>query len=142
MVSQPDSGPSTPQRSYSSPSLIPAPLPSSRNNPISLRIYKAIGTSFDDPASRRALDIASGLYSGKGKAREVEHVDEDDEQIEGEDEEGYAVRRAGRGESAAMARKWLKRDIDSRLASSSQKFLEAFGEVDKVGSECEAHAEG
>ena len=88
------------------------------------------------------MDIASGLYSGKGKAREVEHVDEDDEQIEGEDEEGYAVRRAGRGESAAMARKWLKRDIDSRLASSSQKFLEAFGEVDKVGSECEAHAEG
>jgi hypothetical protein len=26
----------------------------------------------------------------------------------------------------------LKRDVEARLASSSQRFLEAFGEVDKV----------
>jgi hypothetical protein len=98
-----------------------------------LRIYKAIGTSFDDPASRQALEIASGLYSGKGKAKELDHGEYD--VTDGEDEiDEMAVRRAGKGESAAMARKWLKRDIEGRLASSSQKFLEAFGEVDKVCS--------
>lgn len=125
------SGPSTPPRSSSYSSMAPAPAPTSRNNPISLRIYKAIGTSFDDPASRQALEIASGLYSGKGKAKEVDHGEYD---LDGEDDnDGMAVRRAGKGESAAIARKWLKRDIEGRLATSSQKFLEAFGEVDKVG---------
>ena len=124
------SGPSTPTRSTSYSS-VPAPAPTSRNNPISLRIYKAIGTSFDDPASRQALEIASGLYSGKGKAKEIDHGEYD--VVDGEDEaDDIAVRRAGKGESAAMARKWLKRDIEGRMASSSQKFLEAFGEVDKV----------
>jgi hypothetical protein len=115
--------------SYSSSSTAPAPAPSSRNNPISLRIYKAIGTSFDDPASRQALDIAASLYSGKGKARELDH---DDTTNGTEDTDEIGFRRAGKGESAAMARKWLKRDIEGRLASSSQRFLEAFGEVDKV----------
>jgi len=123
------SGPSTTGRSMSYSSAVPAPAPTSRNNPISLRIYKAIGTSFDDEASRQALEIASGLYSGKGKAKELDH---DEYDIDEEDDPAH-LRRAGKGESAAMARKWLKRDIEGRLASSSQKFLEAFGEVDKVG---------
>ena len=34
-----------------------------------------------------------------------------------------------------MARKWLKRDIEAKLAGGSQKFLEAFGEVDKVSAD-------
>lgn len=109
----------------------PAPIPTSRNNPLSLRIYKAIGTTFDDPASRQALEIASSLYSGKGKAREIGHADGGDSN-EAVDGEGSSSRRAGKGESAALARKWLKRDVESRLATSSQRFLEAFGEVDKV----------
>lgn len=123
-------GPSrTLSRSLSSTA--PAPIPTSRNNPISLRIYKAIGTTFDDPASRQALEIASSLYSGKGKSRELDHI-ETDEGNDVVEAEGGTSRRAGKGESAALARKWLKRDVESRLASSSQRFLQAFGEVDKV----------
>ena len=139
-MSTSSAGPSTPPRSmsYSSSSPAPAPAPTSRNNPISLRIYKAIGTSFDDPASRQALDIAATLYSGKGKARELEH-DDGANGAEEADESSY--RRAGKGESAAMARKHLKRDIEGRLASSSQRFLEAFGEVDKVSDSCCAATE-
>ena len=129
------SGPSVQRRASSisaQSSPAPAPAPSSRNNPISLRIYKAIGTSFDDPDSREALELASKLYSGtgaKGKGRAAE----EDEDAQLHDNESI-VRRAAKGESAAMARKYLKRDIEARLASGSQKFLEAFGEVDKVCS--------
>lgn len=124
MTTTSTAGPSTPPRSLSYSSVAPTPAPSSRNNPISLRIYKAISTSFDDPASRQALEIASTLYSGKGKSKEIDLSDD-------QSDDEY-VRRAGKGESAAMARKWLKRDVDGRLASSSQKFLQAFGDVDKV----------
>lgn len=108
----------------------PAVPAASRNNPISLRIYKAIGTTFDDRASREALEIASSMYaSRKGKEREKDKDEED----EGDGDELVPVRRTLRGQSAAMARKNLKRDVEARLAGGSQRFLEAFGEVDKVG---------
>lgn len=96
---------------------------SSRHNPISLRIYKAIGTSFDDPGSREALEIASSFYAPSVK--EKEELDE-------EEDERLPERRTLKGQSAAMARKHLKRDIEGRLAGGSRKFLAAFGEVDKV----------
>lgn len=101
---------------------------SSRNNPISLRIYKAIGTSFDDPASREALEIASSFYApSKGKGKALDGVDGEEEGAGGE-----PMRRTLKGQSAAMARKYLKRDVEARLAGGSRQFLEAFGEVDKV----------
>lgn len=118
---------------------------SSRNNPISLRIYKAIGTTFDDPGSREALEIVSSFYAhvpGKGKEKAVSP----DSIANGQDvfgsvpeeadggEEGEVVprRRTLKGQSAAMARKHLKRDVERKLAEGSQRFLTAFGEVDKV----------
>ncbi|ODN77170.1 hypothetical protein L202_05695 [Cryptococcus amylolentus CBS 6039] len=108
----------------------PAPLPSTRTNPISLRIYKAIGTSFDDADSREALQIASSIYAPqepKGKSRAI-----DAEADEGQEEEdGLLKRRTLKGQSAATARKYLKRDVESSLAAGSLKFLEAFEEVDK-----------
>lgn len=116
--------------SVASTSSTSTPAPAvSRNNPISLRIYKAIGTNFDDRASREALEIASSFYSSKGKGR-ASSQDED------EDEDNVVpVRRTLKGQSAAAARKNLKRDVEARLAGGSQQFLEAFGEVDKVGRE-------
>ncbi|WVQ92239.1 hypothetical protein IAS59_006048 [Cryptococcus gattii] len=106
----------------------PAP-PATRTNPISLRIYKAIGTSFDDVSSREALEIASGMYGpedpkGKGKVQsEYEELEEDDDTL--------PKRRTLKGQSAATARKYLKQDIETSLATGSAKFLEAFAEVDQ-----------
>ncbi|OXG10479.1 hypothetical protein C366_06721 [Cryptococcus neoformans Tu401-1] len=106
----------------------PAP-PATRTNPISLRIYKAIGTSFDDVSSREALEIASGMYGpeepkGKGKAQSgYEAIEEDDDTL--------PRRRTLKGQSAAIGRKYLKQDIETSLATGSAKFLEAFAEVDK-----------
>lgn len=135
----------------SSSGLTPIPAPTSRNNPISLRIYKAISTSFDDPASQEALQIASSFYSGdrgldlrtslKGKGRaeqnghgplQEEQEDEASREVSGEESDWANGRRAAKGESAAMARKWLKKDIEGRLAGGSQRFLDAFGQVDQV----------
>ncbi|WVW82047.1 hypothetical protein I302_104052 [Kwoniella bestiolae CBS 10118] len=116
----------SPSRSLSLSLSAPTTIPSSRTNPISLRIYKTIGTSFDDPSSREALELASSFYStaekGKGKA----DLSEQDEDLE-----GLPKRRTLRGQSASTARKWLKRDVESTLAGGSQKFLEAFAEVDQ-----------
>ncbi|WVQ78637.1 hypothetical protein IAT38_000724 [Cryptococcus sp. DSM 104549] len=116
-----------------SSSSTPAPLPTSRNNPISLRIYKAIGTSFDDASSREALEIASSFYApptskDKGKDTSASGI------LEGydwEEEEGLPKRRTLRGQSAVTARKWLKKDVEASLAGGSRRFLEAFGEVDQ-----------
>jgi len=111
-------------RSLLSPPLSTPPLSTpapaaSRNNPVQLRIYKAIGTSFDDRASREALEIASSFYSSKPTDSEAPAPE---------------FRRTLRGQSAATARKNLKRDVEARLAGGSQRFLEAFGEVDKVST--------
>lgn len=107
------------------PTPVPAP---SRNNPISLRIYKAISTNFDDKASREALEIASGFYTkrDKGKGKADYAADDNDE------EDIVPRRRTLKGQSAAAARRNLKRDVEARMAAGSQRFLEAFGEVDKV----------
>ncbi|WVF66103.1 hypothetical protein IAT40_000842 [Kwoniella sp. CBS 6097] len=145
----------SPSRSLSLSLSAPAPLPSSRNNPISLRIYKAIGTSFDDPSSREALEIASSFYApgspssaslldkGKGKAGSQGVIEEDGEgDGDGDGDHGAGgqgrdvvlglpQRRTLKGQSAATARKYLKRDVEGTLAGGSQKFLEAFGEVDQ-----------
>src|ERR1700722_13775125 len=100
---------SPPQSSIFSPSSS-APLPASRGNPVALRIYKSIGASFDDPASYQALSIASDFYassssSTKGKSPE-EGLDEN------ADSEDLPLRRSLRGQSASMARKYLKKDVE------------------------------
>jgi len=40
------------------------------------------------------------------------------------------------GESAARARKNLRRDMENKLAEGSRQFLKAFGEVDQVSIPC------
>lgn len=130
------------------------PSISSRNNPIQLRIYKAIGTTFEDPGSREALEIVSSFYAPsttlKGKERAQDSQDvfggggqstrrDDDEE---EEEDIFSRRRTLKGQSAAMARKHLKRDVERKLADGSHKFLKAFGEVDKVSLHYQRSREG
>jgi hypothetical protein len=122
------------------------PLPAGgRANPI----YKALGTSFDDPGSREALEIASSFYApvqaqaqaqSPGKEKGKAKADEGDGTDQGVTVDPLVQRRTlraplgvtGRTSAAAMARTQLKRDVETKLATGSQKFLEAFGEVDNV----------
>lgn len=50
------------------------------------------------------------------------------------EEEELPRRRTLKGQSAATARKHLKKDVEKKLAEGSRKFLDAFGEVDQVCS--------
>ncbi|KAJ7593358.1 oligomeric complex COG6 [Mycena floridula] len=106
---------------------------SQSKNPISLRLYKVLGTNFDDDATREALKTLSALYapvSSKGK----EVVVIDDEDVEDDSAKRTIVSEPLEtipGESAARARKNLRRDMEEKLAEGSRHFLNAFGEVDQ-----------
>lgn len=113
-------------------------------NPVSLRLYKVLGTNFDHEATREALQTLSELYATSAttvKGKEIARSAEDDEL----DEE--LVRPTGivaeellteaiPGESAARARKNLRRDMEKKLAEGSHQFLKAFSEVDQVRPTC------
>jgi hypothetical protein len=129
------SPPPTPTRSLSqsgpSSSFTPPSLSSSRNNPISLRIYKAIGTTFDDTGSREALELVSNFYAPTHSIKGKEQAEDNITNGHGQEEE-LPRRRTLKGQSAATARKYLKKDVERKLAEGSRKFLDAFGEVDQV----------
>ncbi|KAK0502969.1 oligomeric complex COG6 [Armillaria luteobubalina] len=107
----------------STPSLTPhkASNAAQSRNPVSLRLYKVLGTNFDDEATREALRTLSDLYAtpshGKGKA-----VQRGGDELDGDDEESR---------SAAHARRNLRKDMEQKLAEGSRHFLAAFGEVDQ-----------
>jgi conserved oligomeric Golgi complex subunit 6 len=118
-------------------------------NPISLRLYKVLGTNYSDDATREALQTLSELYytspqsvPGQGKDRD-RHADEDDDlEYAAEDTAHHPATRAPKadepfresvaGESAARARKHLRRDMENKLADGSRQFLAVLGEVDQV----------
>ncbi|KAI0664758.1 oligomeric complex COG6 [Cubamyces menziesii] len=114
-------------------------------NPISLRLYKVLGATFDDDATREALDTLAELYApaspSQSSGTRGKEVKRDGELDDDGDEEYYErptglVAPAGleegvAGDIAAKARKNLRRDVESKLAESSRQFLKAFGEVDK-----------
>lgn len=108
-------------------------------NPISLRLYKVLGTNFDDDATREALQTLSELYATSStlKGKEIlRNVEEDEVEEEWAKPSGLVagelLTEAVPGESAARARKNLRRDMERKLAEGSHQFLEAFGEVDQV----------
>jgi hypothetical protein len=121
-------------------------------NPISLRLYKVLGTNFSDEATKEALQTLSDLYvpsipktgslKGKEVQRDVEELEDDaeDDMLWGKssvtavDSGGFVENVAG--ESAARARKNLRRDMENKLAEGSRQFLKAFGEVDQVSIPC------
>src|ERR1700722_6805184 len=84
-------------------------------NPIALRLYKVLGTNFSDDATKEALRTISELYIPST--------------VPGRGDEGLEITP---GESAARARKNLRRDMENKLAEGSREFLKAFGEVDQV----------
>ncbi|KAF7966770.1 hypothetical protein HWV62_37065 [Athelia sp. TMB] len=125
-----------------------------QRNPISLRLYKVLGTNFTDEATKEALRTLSDLYvlppPTTSKADETQHdaddFDEDDAEEDGSMQSPFFVptgpdsfAEAVPGESAVRARKNLRRDMENKLAEGSQQFLKAFGEVDQKLNELQTH---
>lgn len=134
--------------------------PSGTRNPVSLRLNKVLATNFDNEDTREALRTLSELYAtGSGSAggsamssgsTKTAAQNETRQQDGGVDEEvslpaqstlpathtygqqQQTLAEAIPGESAARARKNLRRDMEQQLAEGSKKFLEALGEVDAV----------
>jgi hypothetical protein len=115
----------------------PSPL---ARNPVSLRLYKVLGATFEDDATKEALSTLSDLYSPSESPATVSTAKEDVIVPEGVDEaDTYSVkdvpsflRGAPPGDTAAKARKRLRRDIESKMEEGSLRFLAAFGVVDQV----------
>ena len=126
-------------------------------NPLSIRLYKVLAANFDDDATKEALNTLAELYapspvhpSVKSKGKEVkrerleaeDYLDDDSHDEDGVSSEKSAhsdivsLHESVPGEIAVNARKNLRRDVESKLADSSRKFLSAFAEVDKV---CNSH---
>ena len=114
-------------------------------NPVSLRLYKVLSTNFDDEETRQALRTLTELYatpSTKGKEASTASLDDaDDDFTQDTAASGFdsgqnstMLMESVPGESAARARKKLRRDMENKLAEGSRKFLEALGEVDSVST--------
>ena len=124
------------------PSLQPT-APSSRN-PVALRLYKILGTNFDDEGTRQALKTVSELYGpslaphpiSQKPVRSNIESDSDEEQDKNASQSTFTDTFVGSanvpGDTAARARKHLRRDVENKLTETSHKFLKAFGEVDQV----------
>ncbi|KZS99108.1 oligomeric complex COG6 [Sistotremastrum niveocremeum HHB9708] len=104
-------------------------IPSSKA-PISLRLYKVLGTNYDDPGVKEALVTLSELYDTQRETQVNKRVDSDSEE---EDESSSPEKTPvlSRENVAEKARKNFRRDVGSKLADGSRKFLQAFGEVDQ-----------
>ena len=109
----------------------------SARNPISLRLYKILGTRCDDPATREALQTVYDLYRSpddsrlllnKGKVSSTESGEPTEDQ---DPPPSVPLRLAGAG-FAARARKHLRHDAELKLAQESRAFLNAFQNVDQV----------
>jgi conserved oligomeric Golgi complex subunit 6 len=115
----------------------PSPL---ARNPVSLRLYKVLGATFDDEATREALSTLSDLYSPSepsdrcptGDKDDIGRTEADEINVEKMKDVPSFLQGAPPGDTAAKARKHLRRDIESKLEEGSLKFLAAFGSVDQV----------
>jgi len=129
--------PSSPATEIVRRSQTASPSPLARN-PVSLRLYKVLGATFEDDATKEALSTLSDLYSGSpavvSMAKEdvvvTDGVDELDKDS-AKDAPSF-LRGAPPGDTAAKARKHLRRDIESKMEEGSLRFLAAFGMVDQV----------
>lgn len=117
-------------------------------NPLSIRLFKVLGARYDDPETREALEILSGLYaptfSSKGETRRTVNAslmsDDSDEEEQPSRSLLAAIPPLEKGrtfdDSAARARRNLRKDMEGKLAQSSKMFLAAFSEVNQV---CVSH---
>ncbi|KAF9507141.1 hypothetical protein BS47DRAFT_1351988 [Hydnum rufescens UP504] len=120
----------------------------STRNPISLRVYKALSSSFQDSSSRDALETLSALYapSSLPVPQITLQAQDDDSDFEGDNSETTPARKwldlkPGDPTIAENARRNLRRDVELQLAESSSKFLHAFGEVDNKLNALQEHME-
>jgi hypothetical protein len=115
----------------------PSPL---ARNPVSLRLYKVLGATFEDEATREALNTLSDLYTPSGSPAVVSTTKEgaiifdgiDEVDVESMKNVPSFLRGAPPGDTAAKARKHLRRDIESKMEEGSLRFLAAFAVVDQV----------
>jgi len=124
----------------------PQPAGPSSRNPVALRLYKILGTNFDDEGTRQALKTVSELYGPSSAGHPISRKpikpstdfdsDEDEEKDTSATQNTFADTFLGSanvpGDTAARARKNLRRDVENKLTGASHKFLKAFGEVDQV----------
>ena len=115
-----------------------ASRPGSSRNPISLRLYKVLGSNYDDPATREALVSLSDIYKAPETSRpkSIEREprsdeDEDDDLLDSEKTKPGRHTGLSSG-TAARARKSLRRDAELKLTQGSRQFVKAFQEVDNV----------
>lgn len=134
-----------------SPTSVPAARKDSwvaqSRNPVSLRLYKVLGSNYEDDATKEALCTLSDLYV-TAPSRAINHaqldlvdgellLDPDEERIANPHLDSVSVSVLSEsvpGESAARARKNLRKDMEAKVAEGSRQFLKALGEVDEVGS--------
>jgi conserved oligomeric Golgi complex subunit 6 len=122
----------------------PQQTAASSRNPVALRLYKILGTNFDDEGTRQALKTVSELYGPSSASHSISQKpvkpntdsDSDEEQERSATQNSFADTFLGPanvpGDTAARARKHLRRDVENKLTEASHKFLRAFGEVDQV----------
>ncbi|KAI9452165.1 oligomeric complex COG6 [Russula earlei] len=138
--------PSTAVTEFGRRSQTASPSPLARN-PVSLRLYKVLGATFEDEATREALSTLSDLYSPSASPTVVSTAKEDATFHDGVDELDLEsvkdvpsfLRGTLPGETAAKARKHLRRDIESKMEEGSLRFLSAFCVVDQKLDALQAH---
>ena len=116
-----------------------SPLPLARN-PVSLRLYKVLGATFEDDATKEALSTLSNFYSPSESpvvisiAKEDVVVPDRLDELDTNDVKDVPsfLRGAPPSDAAAKARKHLRRDIESNMEEGSLRFLAAFSIVDQV----------
>ena len=137
---------STSPKTMATASPSPQPATPSSRNPVALRLYKILGTNFDDEGTRQALKTVSEHYGPSSAAhlisRKPTKPSTDSDSDEGEEQDTNTTQNAFAdtflgsanvpGDTAARARKHLRRDVENKLTEASHKFLKAFGEVDQV----------
>jgi hypothetical protein len=94
--------------SYERPN--PTSTRQSTKNPIALRLYKVLGTNYEDGALRESLNSLSQFYDTPNELDAPKQPP-----------------------NVAFVRKNLERDLQIRLETGAQQFLKAFEIVDQVG---------
>ncbi|KAG6867048.1 hypothetical protein C0993_007225 [Termitomyces sp. T159_Od127] len=124
----------------------PSTVPQTRN-PISVRLYKVLSNNFDDDATKEALQILSDLYippqipkrSEQRILLPQEDTDHDAHELKTDCAAVITIDEVVPGESAAHARRHMRRDLENKLTKSSEQFLKAFGDVDQKVDELQQH---
>ena len=112
---------------------------SQARNPVAARLYKVLNSKFNDEETSQALQTLSELYATPSPGKEQESDRNLGEDVEEQMNSGPASSTSRvtlvenfPGESAARARKDMRKDMERKLAEESRQFLNALGEIDFV----------